>query len=76
VVDGLDEATRDGRNEIATLLGAKLRELPPWLRLVLTSRPEEREISVPLAAIEPYRIDLDAAAMRHPPLYRARIGEP
>jgi WD40 repeat protein len=56
VIDALDEATRDGCNELAELLGGEWGRTPEWLRLVLTSRPE-REVSFPLQALTPYVLD-------------------
>jgi tetratricopeptide (TPR) repeat protein len=41
VIDGLDEAGRnDGRNALAALLQKHAWSLPPWLGIVITSRPE------------------------------------
>lgn len=41
VIDGLDEAGRnDGRNALAELLQKHAWSLPPWLGIVITSRPE------------------------------------
>lgn len=40
VIDALDEAGRDLRNEVAGLIGEVWSGLPRWLRLVATSRPE------------------------------------
>jgi WD40 repeat protein len=63
VIDALDEATRDGHNELAELLGSEWGGTPPWLRLVLTSRPE-REVSFPLQALTPYVLDAAAPENR------------
>jgi hypothetical protein len=41
VVDGLDETVRDGRSDLAELLGAEAHKLPTWIAVVATSRPEE-----------------------------------
>lgn len=41
VIDGLDEAGRnDGSNALAELLNKHADKLPPWLGIVVTSRPE------------------------------------
>ena len=41
LIDALDEASAPaGSNAIADLLGSGAGELPPWLRFVVTSRPE------------------------------------
>ncbi len=58
VVDGLDEATRRGRNELATLLAERLGTLPPWVRMVLTARPDP-EVRQRLRAFEPMVVSSD-----------------
>jgi WD40 repeat protein len=63
VLDALDEATRDGRNELAELLRDDWLRTPPWLRLVLTSRPE-REVMDQLRAMKPYVLDAAAPENR------------
>lgn len=40
VIDGLDEASRDQDNELASFIGEMWGGLPQWLRLVVTTRPE------------------------------------
>ncbi len=41
VIDALDEAVTPGGNALAEVLGGELvDQLPPWLRLVVTSRPD------------------------------------
>jgi tetratricopeptide (TPR) repeat protein len=41
LIDGLDEATDDsGSNELARLLGIRMEELPRWVRVVVTHRPD------------------------------------
>jgi WD40 repeat protein len=44
VIDALDEAMAFGHGNIATLLSDGLRDLPPWVRLVLSSRKEPEVI--------------------------------
>ena len=39
VLDGLDEATIDGSNELARFVGKEFVRLPGWLRLLVTSQP-------------------------------------
>jgi tetratricopeptide (TPR) repeat protein len=58
VIDGLDEAERDGRNELAEFLAAWAGTLPEWLRVVITSRAVDRVLRLfpgasPLP-VEPY----------------------
>lgn len=57
LVDGLDEATEDGRNELAAVLGAELDRTPAWLRVLVTSRPAEPAVALPLQAYEPYPLE-------------------
>lgn len=52
LIDGLDEATVDGRNELAAFLGRHAANLPDWMRLVITSRPET-EVMQPLQGLTP-----------------------
>lgn len=40
VVDALDEAALDRRNALAALFGQLFSRTPPWLRLLVTCRPE------------------------------------
>jgi hypothetical protein len=59
LIDGLDEATRDGRNELASIIGTEWGKTPPWLRLVVTSRPHEEAINFPLQALDPWTLSAD-----------------
>ena len=56
VIDGLDECERDGgANPLLDLLSGGLgRSLPPWLGVLVTSRPEDNVKKV-LAAMPPTR---------------------
>lgn len=40
VIDALDEASRNGRNELVDVIATEFLKTPPWLRLIITSRPE------------------------------------
>lgn len=42
IIDGLDEAQGTAANELSALLGAVAPTLPPWLKLIITTRPDER----------------------------------
>lgn len=64
VIDGLDEATHHGRNELAELLASELPRTPSWLRLLVTSRPEH-EIAQPFQGISPYYLDADSSENRN-----------
>lgn len=56
LVDALDEATIDGRNELCDLIGSSYGR-PGWLRFLVTSRPEAPILSALRSAA---RLDLDA----------------
>lgn len=40
IIDGLDEATVDGKNPIVELLATEISKLPTWIGVVLTGRPD------------------------------------
>lgn len=40
VIDGLDEATEHGKNELAEFIAKEFPKTPAWLKLLITSRPE------------------------------------
>jgi tetratricopeptide (TPR) repeat protein len=44
VIDGLDEATVAGRNELAQLIVRRAPQLPSWIRFVVTGREEQELI--------------------------------
>ncbi|MCP4256029.1 MAG: toll/interleukin-1 receptor domain-containing protein [Planctomycetes bacterium] len=55
LIDGLDEATRDGSNKLADFLAEEMERPPAWMRFILTSRPESA-ITQPLQAYTPVLI--------------------
>lgn len=57
LVDALDEAPT-GSAGVAELLARHAQELPAWLKIVATTRPEPRLLSV-LAALYPRKLDAD-----------------
>jgi tetratricopeptide (TPR) repeat protein len=59
VIDGLDEATQDGANELARFLSEEITKLPDWIRLLITSRPEP-EVMQPLQDLEPFVLAADS----------------
>lgn len=63
VIDGLDEAGRDGRNELVELLAKDISLLPEWMGVVATSRPES-DVMAPLQGLEPLVIDTATEANR------------
>lgn len=56
LIDALDEATNEGKNEISNLIANEFEKTPPWLRLIITSRPET-EVLHPLQSLMPYILD-------------------
>ena len=40
VVDGLDESKADGKSEFLELISDKFPDLPKWIKILITSRPE------------------------------------
>jgi hypothetical protein len=56
LIDALDEATKDNRNELAELIASEFEKTPDWLRLIITSRPEPLILSE-LESLQPFRID-------------------
>ncbi len=53
LIDGLDEASHDGKNEIARFIASEFEKLPQWLRIIITSRPDN-EVLMPLQAFNPW----------------------
>jgi WD40 repeat protein len=60
LIDGLDEATQDGRNVMAEFIADEFMKLPAWLRLIITSRPDP-EVTQPLQAWERWTLETGAA---------------
>jgi tetratricopeptide (TPR) repeat protein len=52
IIDGLDEATVEGKNPIVELLAAEINQLPKWIGVVLTGRPDP-ELTQRLARYQP-----------------------
>ena len=46
IVDGLDEAEKDGINPLAAVFARCVERLPRWIRFIFTSRPEKSVISL------------------------------
>lgn len=59
VVDAIDEATRGGRNELASFLATEFQRTPEWLRLIVTSS-NEPEIMHALQDVSPITLDVAA----------------
>ena len=56
LIDGLDDATYQRQNEIVRFLTLCANKTPPWLRFLVTSRPEP-EIVASFRALSPYMLD-------------------
>jgi len=56
VIDAIDEAGADGRNELVEMLAANVKLLPDWIGIVVTSRPENHVIA-PLQGLNPLVLD-------------------
>lgn len=59
LIDALDEATSNGKKELASLIGHEFKRLPPWLRAIVTSRPYEKEINFAFQALDPWKLDAE-----------------
>ena len=59
LIDALDEASHDGRNDLAAFVASEWSKTPSWLRLVITSRPDP-EVMHPLQGLTPYVLDTGA----------------
>lgn len=63
VVDGLDEAAREGQNPLAALLASEFLKTPSWLRLIVTSRPNP-DVIFALQEFTPFPLDADSEENR------------
>lgn len=63
VIDALDEAGGDGRNELVEMLARHAPSLPDWIGLVVTSRPES-DVRAPLQGLNPFVLDTATEANR------------
>jgi len=61
VIDALDEAGGDGRNELVEVLARYAGQLPDWIGLVVTSRPEF-DVTTPFQALKPFPFETKSAA--------------
>jgi len=57
LIDALDEASRNGGNDLADLIGSELNRMPGWFRMIVTSRPHEQEVNFPLQSLDPWKLD-------------------
>jgi hypothetical protein len=63
VIDALDEAGGNGRNELVEMLARNAQRLPEWIGIVATSRPES-EVVAPLQGLNPCVLDTSTESNR------------
>jgi hypothetical protein len=49
---------------LASLISDELNRLPPWVRLIVTSRPHEQEINFALQTLDPWKLEAGGAENR------------
>jgi tetratricopeptide (TPR) repeat protein len=60
IIDALDEASHGTENELADFIAESWGELPSWLKLIITSRPEAN-VMTRLAILQPWPLVADRA---------------
>ena len=63
VIDALDEATHEGRNDLAHFLASEVHKAPRWLRFFVTSRPDP-EVAFPMQGLAPLSLERAQAENR------------
>jgi tetratricopeptide (TPR) repeat protein len=63
LVDGLDEASREGTNPLASLLASEFPKTPGWLRLIVTSALTA-DVTFALQGLKPFPLGADAEENR------------
>ena len=63
IIDALDELPRDALQPVLSLLATELKTLPPWIKLVVTSR-DEAQIKGALSGYTPSELRVDEARNR------------
>lgn len=58
LIDALDEATTDGYNQLAAFVANEFSKTPDWLRLIITSRPENA-VTSPLHGLNPFVLNTE-----------------
>ena len=64
LIDALDEATIEGKNDLVTFITSEFERTPEWLKLIVTSRPDP-EVMGPMQSYNPFI--LDASDLRNVP---------
>ena len=60
IIDALDELPRDALKPVLSLLANELKTLPPWIKIVATSR-DEAQIKASLKGYTPSELRVDEA---------------
>jgi hypothetical protein len=63
IIDALDELPRDALRPVLSLLATELKTLPPWIKIVATSR-DEAQIKAALSGYTPSELRFDGARSR------------
>lgn len=64
VIDAIDEASKNGQNEVASFIANEFDKTPAWLKLFITSRPDP-EVMLPLQKLSPITIDTSCCDNYH-----------
>lgn len=59
LIDGLDEASQNGHNIMASFIASEFCKLPQWLRFIITSRLD-KEVTNPLLIFEPWVLESES----------------
>ncbi len=63
VIDALDEGSESGRNPLVEMLARNAKNLPAWLGIVVTSRPEF-DVKTALQGLKPFPLDTQTESNR------------
>jgi len=60
IIDAIDEATKDNKNELAQLIAENLDSMPSWLKFFITTRPINKIITL-FSSFDPVRLKAEEA---------------
>ena len=60
IIDAIDEATKNGKNEITDFISNQWEKAPSWLKLIITSRPEAA-VTGALKSLKPFEFKANRA---------------
>jgi hypothetical protein len=63
IIDALDEAGDEGRNELVEMLAPNVSRLPEWIGIIVTSRPEGNVVA-PLQGLNPVVLNTETESNR------------